>query len=522
MNILSLAYLSVVCLELAALSGGTFYAFGGIATDIKIVGNFTQEEINLIGSSCYTGGLSLQIVVGYLSTVSIIPTITGSLFLGAVGWGWLAATVLVAPGDFTLNMIGFLITSLGVVSPVIPIFSLFRTFMKDPRVEEELLSSNCMESKQLVTLSASVFIVLFAASGGLASAIYVLIDVDPQIKLYWFYIGSCFATIITLFFVTLWAFLLIGKNETKEEKTKLLGEKEEPPLPLRLRRLLMTEDLWVAMFGLFFMFGPTVNFYNNAGSMVLAVGGDDNQLVLIFLEFCAGQVVGRIITTAMITGEEKNHWRSTLLFVLFPVLLFISSLILWQMMTLLILHILSAVNALVYGSLWVLMFELPIPGKLFDPQHQEELGFGWGPIYGLLCLSPAFSPLCFNVLSGILYDRQTSPGILFYFSKTFFSLYFLFFSLLFIFCFSFLFLSFLSIPDLSFSKRMKTCVFKNISFPPPGELFCSGQECYSLYFGICCVLISIGFSFGCRLMYNKLPFIVSDNVLSVLPDFLKG
>jgi hypothetical protein len=384
-----LCVFAVACLELVAFSGGMFYAFGGIATDVKIAGNFTQKQVNLIGGLCYTSGCSFQLLIGYLVTFALVPVILISQFIAIVGWGMQALIVVYAPQSFILVMIGYLVISLGVCSAAGPMSVLFNQELQKMNGKQIFSSDDATQKLEKVgKISTQVFIALYAASGGIASTIYIFSDGESEGKLFWFYLMSCILSLITFVVTLVW---LIFKNSSEEKtqsieesnvivneknplkksistsaphfQTEELNQASQPQTLLsRLKDLFSSLNLWIGLIGLFLVFGPAVNFYNNSGSMVLAIGGGEKDMGFIFLEFCLGQIVGRTISSMLIT-KGTSHWPSTISFVLFPFTLFVISCVLWQVSTIWLLHCFSILNALIYGSLWVLTFELPNQGS---------------------------------------------------------------------------------------------------------------------------------------------------------------
>eukprot|EP00009_Paramoeba_aestuarina_P003594 CAMPEP_0201507544 /NCGR_PEP_ID=MMETSP0161_2-20130828/1193_1 /ASSEMBLY_ACC=CAM_ASM_000251 /TAXON_ID=180227 /ORGANISM="Neoparamoeba aestuarina, Strain SoJaBio B1-5/56/2" /LENGTH=378 /DNA_ID=CAMNT_0047901951 /DNA_START=83 /DNA_END=1216 /DNA_ORIENTATION=- len=373
-----------------ATSGGMFYAFGGLATDLKTAGDFSQTQINTLGGTCYTAGLSAMLPIAFFASNALRVTFVTLLTFPIIGWGLLVWVMATRPESFQLVMLGFIIACIGDAGAVTPANVLFVTFMEDPLTEDELVRL-IWDQAWIQKNAITGFMVLFALSGGLASVVYIYSPGLPQNKLDWFFVGSFVVSCISLVVGTTWiaGVDLVSQRLRRRGRERGLrvvannGVDDEGPQPWEDRSLLTrwilllnNLDLWLGFWGLFFLFGPAVNFYNNAGSMMLAMGADEDALGLIYLLFSGGQIVGRIITSSLIT-KSKSPWGPTVCVILFSVVLFLVSLVLWLDMDLWLIRVFTVLNALVYGSLWTVIFEIPTPGKLLPANFPAETGFNW-------------------------------------------------------------------------------------------------------------------------------------------------
>ena len=83
----SLRTRALVALHSGAVTGGLFYLFGALASDLKLAGDFNQETINTIGAVCYTVGMTCQLAVGPLAAIRPRTVIIVCKLMSAMGWG---------------------------------------------------------------------------------------------------------------------------------------------------------------------------------------------------------------------------------------------------------------------------------------------------------------------------------------------------------------------------------------------------------------------------------------------------
>ena len=65
---------------------------------------------------------------------------------------------------------------------------------------------------------------------------------------------------------------------------------------------------------------------------------------------------------------------------------------------------------MVYGSLWVVIFNLQQPDKAIDYAVQQRTWMHSFHVYGMLTLAPACGPIIFDSISGALYDKYADPN----------------------------------------------------------------------------------------------------------------
>jgi len=141
-------------------------------------------------------------------------------------------------------------------------------------------------------------------------------------------------------------------------------------------------------------------------SLVMSVGGNDDDATYLFLVFCGGQLVGRIATSALST-LASSPWRVHAVMCAQAIVLAVISLsaAFWNGPG--HMYFYCSVNAAVYGSLWVIIFDLPNGQKTISARRREDLHVGFLEIYGLLTFAPAFGPVLFDTASGRNYDSYT-------------------------------------------------------------------------------------------------------------------
>ncbi len=270
-------------------------------------------------------------------------------------------------------------------------------------------------------MNVQLFLVNYALSGVIGALGYTFVDAMPKGKLEFFYLMSATINFIALIVVSIWLKIPRDSNETKPllSASKIQNEDTieaaaaattaaNQPKSLReigWKLFFGSKLLWLNLVCLLLAFGGAVNFYNNTGSIILSLDGSSNAVIYSFLIFCGGQLLGRMLSSTFI-HREGSALRCAAIFVISPLIQLTISLVCSFVNSVVQMFVFSALNAMVYGSLWVLIFDLPNTGKTFETERQSIAGLAWTHIYGVLCFAPAIGPLVFDFISGTFYDRH--------------------------------------------------------------------------------------------------------------------
>jgi hypothetical protein len=172
------------------------------------------------------------------------------------------------------------------------------------------------------------------------------------------------------------------------------------------RPIFMSFDFWLTWLVLAVTFGLSVNFMNNAGSIMLSRGMGGDAPAILYLTFSGGQLVGRFLSKDFTTDAKGNNVVKRLLIVMAISLCAQLGVGLVSLFTSAgdAIYAAAAVNAVTYGANWVLVFGLVSP-NLLPLDGAQAAGTVDYLVISALNLAPVCGPLAVDYCSGVLYDR---------------------------------------------------------------------------------------------------------------------
>lgn len=281
----------------------------------------------------------------------------------------------------------------------------------------------------------TMFVSLYGGAGGVAGALYLIPFDSLSTKLEVFmlaYAGLCAASWL---FVVVWLRLPRAPPppaEPQQEQEQHQQQQEEgaavdaaaledgdeqlqPPEPrwrraLRsLRPIVTSPDAWLLQLLFVLLFGCAVNFYNTSGSIVLSLGGSDDEGRYLFILFSAGQTAARLVVTPYI-GTKASRARVTNVLVLDVVILAAVGALAASVNSPVLMYCLAVCNGAAYGSLWVILFAFRDVELVLDAAAAAADGTSGYVLYGVMNVGPAVGPALFGKLSGMFYDSRANSA----------------------------------------------------------------------------------------------------------------
>lgn len=419
-----IAMAAVSAIVLDGVGGGLFYTLGALAPDFKTVGGYDEETLNQVLGAMYTGVSALQLPVSLIARVHPAATLGVSQCCVVVGWALLAAAVWCSWSPAAL---GVVVAALGmaIASVCMPLL--------------QLASADITaHSPRLWAAMNTTLYAAYAAGGLIAALVYLAPISNIRDKLAGFI--AAFAVVNVLGSVATLQYLrsrrpvvVAPAAAVADERVPLMDGDYEPsggamaaPAPPTGRQgswvarlivwpvagVVTSPPFWLCCSMLTAMFATTVNLYNNAGIMAATLEAEQPLPQVLFVEFCVGQLVTRVAASWwMFPNGGQLHVRRALIaagLVLAAGVLI--GTVAHLRLNAAVLYVITFVNALGYGCLWVLVFGFRAPGVLVEPHRARTFGTDEYVVYGALSLAPAVGPILADKLSGYLYDRVADPA----------------------------------------------------------------------------------------------------------------
>eukprot|EP01028_Stygiella_incarcerata_P007477 TRINITY_DN30934_c0_g1_i1.p1 TRINITY_DN30934_c0_g1~~TRINITY_DN30934_c0_g1_i1.p1 ORF type:complete len:498 (-),score=93.39 TRINITY_DN30934_c0_g1_i1:174-1487(-) len=389
--------------------------------DLKHALGFSQEQINLVGASAYVGSQCLNVFVGILLrkfNKPILFTVIYSFF-ALVGFAGIFLCLLFHVNSFLLVLFSMIIASLGMIALLVTV--------------TPLLLSHC-RTQQGAELYMSVVIDIFGVVGAAAAGVYWVIPWSSRAKLELFMAYHGMSSFGMGILVAVFLSISLSRREKKSQNlqnTQISKEDEDDtpsvekgvnesenecendplisprePSVETICGFLGRSTIWAHHLTWLIVFGVSVNFYNNSGTIMDSLDSSYDMKFLVLLLFGIGQTVGRIFYGYVIRknfcGTGNMQVGLSVLF-MSSVLLSLTSLSAAWHNTEHTMLVYISIMSICYGGLWSLFSMIGFQWqKTYFPfsSIRPEI------VYGIMCYGPGLGPLMFDGLSGVLYDQK--------------------------------------------------------------------------------------------------------------------
>lgn len=234
------------------------------------------------------------------------------------------------------------------------------------------------------------------------------------------YTGLCAAAWL---FVVIWLRLprpAVAQPPQAAAATAPADDDQPQPLQPQWQRVLRSlypivtsADVWLLQIVFVLLFGCGVNFYSTSGSIVLSLGGTDNEGRYLFILFCIGQTAARLTATPYI-GAKASRIRMIRVLAIDAIVMTAVGALAASINSTALMYGMAVCNGAAYGSLWVILLAFRDVDLVLDAATAANYGTSGYILNGFMNIGPAVGPALFGKVSGVLYDRLADSAHLCY------------------------------------------------------------------------------------------------------------